>query len=66
MKGTAFQYIADRFGAERIYYFDPDILVLGRLDDLERNLDRHSILLTPHHAVRRPTCRRFSTTSSAA
>ena len=28
MKGTAFQYIADRHGAERIYYFDPDILVL--------------------------------------
>ena len=32
VKGTAFQYIADRFGAERIYYFDPDIVVLGRLD----------------------------------
>ena len=48
VKGTAFEYIADRFGAERIYYFDPDILVLGRLDDLDRRLDRHSILLTPH------------------
>ena len=34
--------------AERIYYFDPDILVLGRLDDLQRTLDQHSILLTPH------------------
>ena len=29
VKGTAFQYIADRFGAERIYYFDPDIVVLS-------------------------------------
>jgi hypothetical protein len=48
VKGTAFQYIADRCGAERIYYFDPDILVLGRLDDLQRKLDRSSILLTPH------------------
>ncbi len=48
VKGTAFEYIADRFGAERIYYFDPDIVVLGRLDDLERILDRHSVLLTPH------------------
>src|ERR1022692_3530093 len=48
VKGAAFQYIADQFGAERIYYFDPDILVLGRLDDLERTLDRHSVLLTPH------------------
>jgi len=51
VKGTAFQYIADRFGAARIYYFDPDILVLGRLDDLERTLDRHSVLLTPHQCA---------------
>ena len=48
VKGAAFQYIADRMGAERIYYFDPDILVLGRLDGLEQKLDRNSILLTPH------------------
>ena len=48
VKGTAFQYIAARFGAERIYYFDPDILVVGRLDGLERKLDSNSILLTPH------------------
>jgi len=51
VKGTAFQYIGDRFGAERIYYFDPDILVTNRLDDLERVLDRNTILLTPHSAV---------------
>ncbi len=50
VKGTAFQHIADRFGAERIYYFDPDIVVLGRLDALERKLDSSSILLTPHLA----------------
>jgi lipopolysaccharide biosynthesis glycosyltransferase len=48
VKGTAFQYIADRHGAERIYYFDPDILVFNRLDGLERILDKHSALLTPH------------------
>jgi hypothetical protein len=48
VKGTAFQYIAERHGAERIYYFDPDIVVTNRLDDLERALDRNSILLTPH------------------
>ena len=51
VKGTAFQYIAARHGAERIYYFDPDILVLNRLDGLERMLDRNSILLTPHQCV---------------
>jgi hypothetical protein len=48
VKGTAFQYIADRYSAERIYYFDPDIVVLSRLDGLQRKLDHNSILLTPH------------------
>src|SRR6202020_1508939 len=48
VKGGAFQYIAARHGAERIYYLDPDILVFNRLDELERMLDRHSVLLTPH------------------
>jgi hypothetical protein len=48
VKGTAFQYIAQRHQADRIYYFDPDIVVTNRLDDLERMLDRNSILLTPH------------------
>jgi lipopolysaccharide biosynthesis glycosyltransferase len=48
VKGPAIEYIAREFAAERIYYFDPDIAVLGPLDDLERALDRHSILLTPH------------------
>lgn len=52
VKGTAFQYIADRFGAERIYYFDPDIIVTNRLDDLERALDEGSVLLTPHSIER--------------
>ncbi len=48
VKGTAFQYIADVHGAERIYYFDPDIIVTNRLDDLETALDSSSVLLTPH------------------
>ena len=48
VKGRAFQHIADRFGADRIYYFDPDIIVTNRLDDMERALDDASVLLTPH------------------
>jgi hypothetical protein len=48
VKGVAFQYIADRFGAERIYFFDPDILILNSLDGLDECLSRHSILLIPH------------------
>lgn len=48
VKGAAFQHIADAHGADRIYYFDPDIIVAGRLDDMERALDHDSVLLTPH------------------
>ena len=51
MKGTAFQYIAEKYGAEPIYYFDPDIIVANRLDGVERALDHHTILLTPHQYV---------------
>jgi hypothetical protein len=51
VKGAAFQHIADRFGAERIFYFDPDIVLSNRLDRLWHMLDRHSILLTPHQSV---------------
>jgi hypothetical protein len=51
VKGMAFQYIANRFNAERIYYFDPDIIVFGRLDHLEATLSRRSVLLTPHMLV---------------
>jgi lipopolysaccharide biosynthesis glycosyltransferase len=51
VKGIAFQYIADEYAADRIYYFDPDIIVTRPLDDLERMLDGHSVLLTPHMTV---------------
>ena len=51
VKGTAFQHIARVHQPERIYYFDPDIIIANRLDALERRLDHHSILLTPHMTV---------------
>ena len=54
VKGPAFQYIADRFKADRIYYFDPDIAVFDRLDGLEAELDRASVLLTPHQTEPQP------------
>ena len=55
VKGAAFQYIADVHKAERIYYFDPDIIVAGRLDGLQRALDRDSVLLTPHSIAPEPS-----------
>lgn len=33
---------------DKIIYFDPDIMVLGSLDDIENKLDSNDIILTPH------------------
>jgi glycosyltransferase involved in cell wall biosynthesis len=36
------------YGPRKLVYFDPDILVLRRLDALASTLDRSNIVLTPH------------------
>lgn len=51
VKGAALQYIFDAQGAEKVFYFDPDIAVFGRLDELVAALDGHCALLTPHQCV---------------
>ncbi len=51
VKGPALQYIFDALGADKAFYFDPDIAVFGRLDELVAALDRHCALLTPHQCV---------------
>lgn len=35
-------------GAEKVMYIDPDIAVFNRLDEIDRLLDDHSVVLTPH------------------
>ncbi|RZK40972.1 MAG: glycosyl transferase [Hymenobacter sp.] len=37
--------------AEKIVYFDPDIVIFGSLNDLENKLDAYDIILTPHFTV---------------
>lgn len=51
VKGPALQYLFDAQGADRVFYFDPDIAVFGRLDELVAALDRHCALFTPHQCV---------------
>jgi glycosyltransferase involved in cell wall biosynthesis len=41
-------YLRDQFGIDRVFYFDPDIVVYQRLDHLERELAGAPMLLTPH------------------
>ena len=51
VKGRAFQYLFDCCGAAKVFYFDPDTVVFGRLDELCALLDRHSAILTPHQCL---------------
>lgn len=51
VKGPALQYILAAQGADKVFYFDPDIAVFGRIEELVAALDRHCALLTPHQCV---------------
>lgn len=48
VKALGFLEIARRHQAEKIFYFDPDMVILSGLDGLIERLDRRSLLLTPH------------------
>lgn len=48
VKGLAVETLFERFGAEKVFYFDPDMAVFGRFDELVAALDNNSVLLTPH------------------
>lgn len=48
VKGLALEFIFEEYKAERVFYFDPDMVLFSQLDSLESLLSTHSILLTPH------------------
>lgn len=48
VKGIGALEIVRRHQPEKLFYFDPDIVVFGGLDALGAELDRHAVLLTPH------------------
>jgi glycosyltransferase involved in cell wall biosynthesis len=41
-------HLGRQSGCDRVCYFDPDILITGRLDDLYRLLRENDLVLTPH------------------
>jgi hypothetical protein len=48
VKGPVLKRLLERSEAEKVFYFDPDIAVMGDLQGLADALDNASILLTPH------------------
>lgn len=48
VKPFLMEHLGADLGYQKIVYFDSDIFVLGNLSPLFAELDKHSILLTPH------------------
>lgn len=48
VKALAAIYIMDQLKESRVIYFDPDMAVFSPLGELDKDLVKHSILLTPH------------------
>jgi hypothetical protein len=50
VKGHVASYLFDKKGAEKVVYLDPDIVVFNSLETIEKLLDQHPIILTPHQS----------------
>lgn len=48
IKPSCFKYIFNNYQADACIYFDPDILTFDALDVIYSQLDRYSIMVTPH------------------
>jgi glycosyltransferase involved in cell wall biosynthesis len=48
VKPYLIEFLFKQFSARKVIYFDPDIVVHRRLDDLLELLDQYGIILTPH------------------
>lgn len=51
VKPFALKHLLDRPGCSQVFYFDPDIVVYSRLDDLLDFEAKESIKLTPHQTT---------------
>lgn len=48
VKPMYFKYLFNKFNADIVFYFDPDIMIFNSLTELENEFSDSSILLTPH------------------
>lgn len=54
VKGAALEYIFNEHAAEQVFFFDPDMVVFSRLDELSAALSEASVVLTPHQTDPEP------------
>jgi len=50
VKGLAVETLFENYQADKVFYFDPDIVVFSRLQELIDELDSCNLLLTPHQS----------------
>lgn len=48
IKGQAFCLLLEQASHDKVIYMDPDTVVFSNLSDLEKRLEEHSVVLTPH------------------
>ena len=51
VKGPAFVRIFEVTDADKVVYFDPDMVILHNLEELSNIFERASVVLTPHQVV---------------
>jgi hypothetical protein len=51
IKPFVLMQLLDRPGVDRVIYFDPDMVLFSRLDDLLADLDKANVVLTPHQTT---------------
>jgi len=51
IKPFVIRYLFETFNCVVVFYFDPDIVLFSRIDDLLDEFSRGSILLTPHQTI---------------
>jgi hypothetical protein len=48
IKPFAVKYLAEKYNASKIIYFDPDIIIFDSLNDIYSKLDSFDFIVTPH------------------
>ena len=59
IKGAVLRHLLAREDCEAVFYFDPDIVLFSRLDDMVARLMGSNIVLTPHQAKPEATLQRI-------